>query len=113
MLETPFPFFISKKNRVKSPDIWTFISDKIIFGLYFAENRHFQVGHVLLRHCDVIQGPIFMILVSMERGDPTIYYGTKQLYILLGASISSSHGVVTTPIWKTCYKKGSGRRGLN
>ena len=21
-----------------------------------------------------------MILVSMERGDPTLYYGTKQLY---------------------------------
>ena len=22
----------------------------------------------------------FMILASMERGDPTLYYGTKQLY---------------------------------
>ena len=22
--------------------------------LYFAENRHFQIGHVLLRHYDVI-----------------------------------------------------------
>ena len=29
---------------------------KINFGLYFdlAENLHFQVGHALLRHCDVI-----------------------------------------------------------
>ena len=50
------------------------------FGLYFAENWHFQVGHALLRHCDIIRWLIFMILVSMEWGDPTLYYSTKQLY---------------------------------
>ena len=61
-------------------DILNFFSKKINFGLYFAENRHFQLGHALLRHCDIIHWPIFMIFVSMERGDPTLYYGTKQLY---------------------------------
>ena len=61
-------------------DIWNFFSEKIKFGLYLTENWHFQVGHVLLRHCDVKRWSIFMILVSMERGDPILYYGTKQLY---------------------------------
>ena len=53
---------------------------KINFGLYFAENRHFQVGHDLLRHCDVIRWPIFIILVSMGRRDPILYYGTIKLH---------------------------------
>ena len=48
----PFPFFICK-NWGKS-DIWNFFSEKINFGLYFAENRHLQVHHFLLRHCDVM-----------------------------------------------------------
>ena len=37
-----------------------------------------------------------MILVSMERGDPTLYYGKKQLDTL-GVSISSSQGMVASP----------------
>ena len=28
----------------------------------------------------VLRWPIFMIVVSIERRDPTLYYGTKQLY---------------------------------
>ena len=35
---------------------------------------------ILVRHCDVIRLPIFMIFVSMERRPPTLYYVTKQLY---------------------------------
>ena len=72
--------FISKKAE-ETPIFGGFFGEKKInFGLYFAENRHFQVFHTLLRHCDVICWPIFMILVSMKRGDLTLYYGTKQLY---------------------------------
>ena len=63
----------------KYSDIWNFLAKKNNSGVYFAENRHFQVGHVLLRHCDVMRWPIFIILVSMERRDPTLYYGTNQL----------------------------------
>ena len=45
-----------------------------------------------------------MILVSMERGDPTPYYGSKQLWI------SYSQGVVTNPSQEDMLqKKGSGR----
>ena len=98
-----------KQKTGWNSDIWNFFSEKINFGLYFTENRHFQVGHVLLRHCDVIRRLIFMILVSMERRAPTPYYGTKQLYF--GVSILSLQGVVTIPLRKTCYKKCSGRRG--
>ena len=39
----------------ENPLFGTFSAKKINFGLYFAENRHFQVGHDLLRHCDVIR----------------------------------------------------------
>ena len=110
MLETSFPFFISK-TRGEIPIFGTLIREKKInFGLYFAENRHFQVGHDLLRHCDVIHGPIFMTLVSLEGGDPIRYYGTKQLYFeRVNFKFTE---VVTTPP-QTCYKKGSGRQGLN
>ena len=73
-------FLLYKQKTGWNSYIWNFFSEKINFGLYFAENRHSQVGHALLRHCDVIRWPTFMILVSIERGDPTLYYGTKQLY---------------------------------
>ena len=102
MLETPFPFFISKKPG-KIPIFGTFFSEKINLGIYNAENRHFQVGHTLLRHCDVISRPIFMILVSMERKDPTLYYGTKQLYF--GCVNFKFTGVVTTPLGRRVTKK--------
>ena len=55
MLETPFPFFMSKKPG-EIPIFGTFLAEKKInFGLYFAENRHFQVGHVLVRYCDIVR----------------------------------------------------------
>ena len=79
-------------------DIWNIFSEKINFGLYFA----FHFGHALLRQCDVICWPIFMILVSMERGDPTLYYCTKQLYF----------GRVNFKLGRRVTKKDSGRRGL-
>ena len=80
MLETPFPFFVSNESG-EIPIFGTFLErKKINFGLYFAENRHFQVGNVSFRHCDVICWLIFMILLSMGRSEPNLYYGTKQLY---------------------------------
>ena len=49
------PVFLLYKQKIgRISDIWNFFSEKIKFGLYFAENQHFQVGHTLLRHCDVI-----------------------------------------------------------
>ena len=67
--------YLYKQKRVKFRYLELFSEKKIKFGLYFAENRH-----VLLRHCDVIRWPIFRILVSLERGDHILSYGTKQLY---------------------------------
>ena len=55
MLETPFPFFISQKPG-EIVIFGTFLAKKKInFGLHFAENQHFQIAHVLLRHSDVIR----------------------------------------------------------
>ena len=48
-------------------------------------------------------------MVSMERGDPTLY-GTKQLYF--GVSISSSQGYHLPLSGRRITKKGSGRLGL-
>ena len=100
MLETPFPFFIYKKPG----EIPIFFSEKLdflsILVYMFTENPIFESGHVWKRHCDVIRWPIFMILVSMERGDPTLYYGTKQLHF---GPVSQFQ--VTTPLGKPCYQK--------
>ena len=43
-----------------------------------------------------------MILVSMERGDPTLYYGTNSY--TLGMSISNTQGVVL-PLGRRVTKK--------
>ena len=40
------------KKPGEIPIFETLFSEKINFDLYFDENRHFQVGHVILRHCD-------------------------------------------------------------
>ena len=83
MLETPFSFFISKKPS-EIPIFGTFLAKKITFFFQFwssfTETPLLESGHVWKRHCDVIRWPIFMILVSMERGDPTLYHGIKQSY---------------------------------
>ena len=93
-------FFISKETKKKPSEISifrSFFAKKINFG----ENRHFRVSHVSLRHCDVIRWPIFMILVSVERGSTVV----PKNYTL-GVSIWSSQE------WLPCYKKGSRRQGL-
>ena len=108
MLERPFPFSISKKPG-EITIFGSFFSEKINFGLYFVENQHSQVGHALLRHYDLIRWPISMILVSMKRGDPTLYYGTKQLYF--GRVNIKFTGVVTTSLRKTCYQKKKKKKG--
>ena len=44
-----------------------------------------------------------MILVSLERGDLTLYYGTKQLYF--GRVNFKFTGGGNHPLRKTCYQK--------
>ena len=69
----------------KQKTVWkfgSFLAKKLIlffnFGLFFTKNPLFESDHVWQRHCDVIRWPIFMILVSMERRDDSLYHGTKQ-----------------------------------
>ena len=114
MLETPFPFFICKKPG-EIPIFGTFLAKKWIFCQFwsmFTENPIFESGHVWKRHCDVIRWSIFMILVSMERGDPTLYHGTKQSHFG-PVNFKFIRGVVTTPLGKPCYKKRLGRTRVN
>ena len=68
------------------PIFWTFLAKNRFFFQFwsiYTENPLFESGHVWKRHFDVIHWRIFMILVSMERGDPTLYHGTKQSYFRL------------------------------
>ena len=112
-------FLLYKQKTGWNSDIWNFFSEQMDvfldfvfvfvfvfqFRSIFTENPLFEFGHVWKRHCDVIHWPIFMILVSMERRDPTLYYGTKQLYF----------GPVNFKFiggGKPCYKKGLVGLGL-
>ena len=52
-----------------------------------------------------------MILVSMERGDPTLYHGTKQSYSGPG-NFKFIRRVVTTPLVNHVTKTGLVGRGL-
>ena len=107
MLEAPFPFFICIKQG-EIPIFGTFLAKKWIFCQFwsmFTENPNFESGHVWKRHCDVTRWPIFMILVSMERGDPTLYHGTKQSHFGL-VNFKFIRGVVTTPLVNHVTKKG-------
>ena len=113
MLETPFPFFICKKPG-EIPIFGTFLRKKLIFCQFwsmFTENPLFESDHVWKRHCDVIRWPIFMILVSMERRDPTLYHGTKQSYF--GSVNFKFIGGGNHPLGKPCYKKRLGRTRVN
>ena len=113
MLETPFSFFIRKKSG-EIPKFGTFLAkNRFIFQFWsiFTYNPLFESGHVWKRHFDVIRWPVFMILVSMERGDPNLYHGTKQLYF--GPINFKFIGVVTIPLGKPCYNKRLGRTRVN
>ena len=52
-----------------------------------------------------------MILASMEKGDPTLYNGTKQL-LYFGRVNFKFTGGGNHPPQQDVLQKGSGRRGL-
>ena len=102
-----------QKTRWNS-DIWNFLSEKMDFLsilVYVHWKSAFETGHVWKRHCDVIHWLIFMILVSMKRGDPTLNHGTKQTYFG-PVKFKFIRGVVTTPLVNHVTKKGLVGRGL-
>ena len=113
MLETLFSFLISK-NRVKFRYFELFLVKKSILAILayiLLKIDIFRSAMFLLPHCDVICWPIFMILVSMERGDPTLYFWGIKNYTF-GRFNFKITGGGNHPLRKTCHKKGSGRRGL-
>ena len=58
-------------------DIKNFFRKKGL-GLYFTENPYFEVGHISLRHCDVLRLMLLLIFKSMERRDPISYRPTMK-----------------------------------
>ena len=75
MLETPFPFFINKKTRVKFRYLELLLAKKKSVLAYIS--LKIDIFRLAMFYYVIVRWPIFMILVSMERGDPTLYYGTK------------------------------------
>ena len=107
-----------KQKTGWNSDFCKFFSEKksilAILAYILLKINIFRSAMFLLRHWDVICWPIFMILVSIERQNPTLYYMVPNNYTF-GVSISKSQGVVTTPLGRRVTKKrggGSGRQGL-
>ena len=113
MLETPFPFFVSKKPD-EIPIFGTFLEKQLIFFfsilVYFHWNSAFWVRPCLktsLWSHTLTDFPWFWYQWKEEK--PTLYHWYQTNHTL-GLSISSSwEGWVTTPLGKPCYKKRLGR----
>ena len=103
-----------KQKTGWNSDIWNFFSEKFIFGLYLAENRHFQVGHVLLRHCDVIRLTDFhdFSINGKRRSYPMLWYQTTRGPILWAYQFQHHGGGNHPHLGRRVRQKGSGRRGL-
>ena len=75
------------------------------FGLYFAENRHFQVRSGLLRHVIVTSYVDRLVRFWYQWQEKTLPYTmVPNNYTLVVLSLIQQ-GVVTTPLKKTCYRK--------
>ena len=112
MLETPFPFFISKKNGW-NPDIWNFFSEKNDFFfsilVYFHWKSAFWVRPCLKtslwRH--TLTDFHDFGIIGKRRPYPIPWYQTIMLW---ACQFQVPEGVVTT-LGKPCYKKGWVGRG--
>ena len=76
MLETPFPFFVSKKPG-EIPIFWTFLAKKSILAYISLKIDIFRLAMFYYVIATSYIDRFFMNLVSMERGDPILYYDTK------------------------------------
>ena len=102
MLETPFPFFISKKP-----------GEIPIFGIFLAKNS--ILAYILLK-INIFRSVMFYYVIVTSYVDrfswfwyqgkeKTLFYTMVPNNYTLGMSISKSQGVVITPLRKMCYKK--------
>ena len=111
---TIFLLYMQKPGEI--PIFGTFLAKKLIFCQFwsmFTENPLSESGHVWKRHCDVTRWPNFISLVSMERGDPTLYHGTKQSYFgPVNFKFIRGGGNHPPPLVKHVTKKGLVGRGL-
>ena len=102
MLETPFSFFVSKKNPGEIP----------IFGSFSAKKNQFWrpcFTTSLLRHYALTDFHDFGIIVN-KRHCPILWY---QITILWGLSISNSQVVRTTIQGRRVTKKAQENEGYN
>ena len=99
MLETQFPFFISKKPG-EIPIFGTLLAKKSILAYISLKIDIFRSA---MFWYDVIRWPIFIILVSMERRHPTLYYGTNNYNFKItgGGNHSSKEDVLQKRLRKT------------
>ena len=103
-----------KEKTGWNSDIWNFFSEKMDFffnfGLFSLKIRLLSLAMIenvivtsYVRH--------FHNFCINERGDPTLYHGTKQSYFG-PVNFKFIRGVVTTPLVNHVTKKGLVGRGL-
>ena len=114
MLKAQSPFFIRKEKTGEIP----------IFGTFFSKNKTKQKINLTYISLKIRSTMFYYVIVKLyveqfswfwyQWKEETLSYIMVSNNFTLGMPISSSQGVVTTPLRKTCYKKkgGSGWRGL-
>ena len=92
----------------KNPIFLRFVSEKLIFANFHVHFQCIQISEgalTLWRHSDVIWSSMVLILVSMDRGGPYLYTGSKYMGIAGIPYSKSREGVATIPLRRTCYKR--------
>ena len=106
MLETQFPFFIIEKTgEIPIFGIFFFSEKKINFGLYFASAMSYYV--IMTLYVD------WFSWFWYQWKEETLPYTKVPNNYTLGVSISSSQGVVTTPLGRRVTKKAQEDEGYN
>ena len=116
-LELSFSNIFSKKSRWKLHVF--FLRKNQFLPIFHTQNDHFSIfeGVLTLWHhsaSDVIHKWLVLILflVSLERGCPYLYTGSK-FRLIWPSVLIIRRGVATTPFRKICLGKPSGEQGLS
>ena len=94
---------------------YDFLRKNQFLPIFYTQNGHFSIfvgALTLWRHSDVIHQWFVLILVSMERGCPYLYTGSK-FRVIWPSVLIIQRGVATTPLRKICLGKTLRRTRVN
>ena len=94
---------------------YDFLRKNQFLPIFYTQNDHFSIfvgALTLWRHSDVRHKWLVLILVSMERGCPYLYTGSK-FRVIWPSVLIIQGGVATTPLRKICSGKTLRRTRVN